>query len=202
MRPIPSFDLLAGRSSWSNPAGPSPDLRSVAVTHDGQWSLANVHVGGLGLDDEGGSWTSLIEPDADVHEVAAIEGRLAVAAAGGAGWSDDRGRTWQWTAHGLEAAYARAVALDGDMIYLSASTGPSTTSGAVYRARVGQTFEKCAGGLPESFPSTSTRARLAALAGRVVFGTVDGRVFESQDAGSTWNLVMEHLRTVSCVKLA
>jgi hypothetical protein len=201
VRPISSFDSVPGRSGWGNPGGRSPDLRSVAVADDGQW-LANVHVGGLwGSDDEGGSWTALIEPDADVHEVTTAAARLAVAAAGGAGWSDNRGHTWHWSTDGLEAPYARAVALDGETMYITASTGPSTTAGALYRATLGHRFEKCAGGLPEWFPFNIDTGSLAARAGRVAFGTNDGRVFESQDEGSSWNLVAEHLGAVRCVKL-
>ncbi len=200
-RPVSSFESVPGRAGWANPAGPSPDLRSVTTAEDGQW-LVNVHVGGLwASDDEGGSWTALIEPEADVHEVAAAGGRLAVAAAGGAGWSEDRGHTWQWSTDGLEAPYARAVALDGDTIYVTSSTGPSTTAGALYRASVGHRFEKCAGGLPASFPFNIDTGSLAARAGRVAFGTRDGRLFESRDEGSSWSTVADHLGTVQCVKL-
>lgn len=202
VRPVSSFDSVPGRTGWANPAGPAPDLRSVAIADDGQW-LANVHVGGLwGSDDEGGSWTALIEPEADVHEVTAARGRLAVAAAGGAGWSENRGATWQWSTDGLEAPYARAVALDGDTIYVTASTGPSTTAGALYRATVGRRFEKCAGGLPEWFPFNIDTGSLAARAGRVAFGTHDGHVYESQDEGTSWTVVAEHIGSVRCVKLA
>ncbi len=201
VRPISSFDSLPGRSEWENPAGPTPDLRSIAVAEDGQW-LANVHVGGVwASDDEGSSWRAVIEPAADVHEVTAAWGRVAVAAAIGAGWSENRGATWQWSTEGLAGSYARAVALDGDTIYVTASTGPSTTAGAIYRASLGKGFEKCTRGLPEWFPFNIDTGSLSARDGRVAFGTRDGTVFESKDEGSSWGVVAEHVGPVRCVKL-
>lgn len=201
VRPISSFDSLPGRAEWENPAGPTPDLRSIAVGGDGQW-LANVHVGGVwASDDEGSSWTAVIEAAADVHEVVAAGGRVAVAAAIGTGWSENRGATWQWSTEGLAASYSRAVALDGDTIYVTASTGPSTTAAALYRAKLGKRFEKCTGGLPEWFPFNIDTASLSARDGRVVFGTRDGQVFESKDEGSTWGIVAEHVGPVRCVQL-
>jgi hypothetical protein len=201
-RPVSSFDSLPGRSEWGNPAGTTPDLRSIAIAEDGQW-LASVHVGGVwASDDAGSSWRAIIEPDADVHEVTAARGRVAVAAAIGAGWSENRGATWQWSTEGLAASYARAVALDGDSIYVTASTGPSTTAGALYRARLGKSFEKCTRGLPQWFPFNIDTGALCARDGRVAFGTRDGTVFESKDEGSSWDVVAEHVGAVRCVELA
>src|SRR5208283_2632198 len=40
---LPSFDTVEGRDSWQNPAGPTPELRSIAVSSSDTW-FVNVHV--------------------------------------------------------------------------------------------------------------------------------------------------------------
>jgi hypothetical protein len=129
-----SFDTVAGRDTWQNSAAPVPDLRSIAVSSGDAW-FANVHVGGLWRSkDSGESWQNVVPPEADVHEVVTGDGGcVAVAAAIGLGWSEDDGDTWQWTTDGLHAGYSRAVALDGDIAFVTASTGPETTDGRLYR---------------------------------------------------------------------
>lgn len=155
--PLPAFDEVAGRDRWENPAAPSPDLRSLAVAPDGSW-FASVHVGGLWRTrDEGRSWTAVLPPDDDVHEVATGSGdRVVVAAARGFAWSDTGGDTWTWSADGLHASYARAVAVDGDTAYVTASTGPSTTDGRLYRAGWGSRSSSAPAACPTRSPSTST----------------------------------------------
>lgn len=197
---LSSFESVPGRGTWENPAAATPDLRSVAVTTDGTWFL-NVHVGGVWRsDDRGASWVSVIEPDADVHEVVASDGRVAVAAAAGFASSDDKGETWRWTTGGLHAAYARAVALDGDVCYVTTSTGPRTTDGRLYRGRIGEDFVQCRGGLPESFPYNLDTGSLTAADGAVALGTRDGHVFRSLDGGSSFDLIAERMRPVQVLR--
>jgi photosystem II stability/assembly factor-like uncharacterized protein len=198
-----SFDAVQGRDTWSNPASPTPDLRSIAVSGATRW-FAGVHVGGVWRsDDSGQSWHNIVEPDADVHEVVAGDGgRVAVAAAKGFGWSEDGGDTWRWTTDGLANAYARAVALDGDTAFLTTSTGPDTTDGRLYRCRLGDPFEPCSGGLPESFAFNLDTGSLAATAGQVALGTRDGRVFRSGDGGSSWELAAAGMRRVNVVRFS
>jgi len=161
-----------------------------------------VHVGGLWRsDDSGQSWRNVIPPESDVHEVVTGEnGLVAVAAAVGFGWSKDGGDTWQWMTDGLHSVYSRAVALDGDAAFLTASTGPQTTDGRVYRCRLGEAFEPCSGGLPASFPFNLDSGSLAASGGHVAFGTPNGRVFRSGDSGSTWTLEAEGMRRILVVR--
>ena len=65
---LASFDQVEGRDGWANPAGPSPDLRSIAVSESG-W-FVNVHVGGVWRStDQGESWKCVIAPESDVHEI-------------------------------------------------------------------------------------------------------------------------------------
>src|SRR4051812_19882862 len=125
---LSSFDSVPGRDEWENPANPTPDTRTLAVDAAGR-IFVNVHVGGLWLsEDEGQTWEGVVEPDADIHEVVAEDRRVVVAAAVGFGWSDD-GAAWHWTTDGLHASYARATAIDGDIVFVSASDGPFTHRG-------------------------------------------------------------------------
>ena len=198
-----SFDAVAGRNEWHNPAGPSPDLRSIAVSDADVW-FAGVHVGGVWRSkDHGESWQSVIAAEADVHEVVTGEGGcVAVAAAAGFGWSEDGGDSWQWTTDGLHAGYSRAVALDGDAAFVTASTGPDAADGRLYRCRLGEGFEPCGGGLPASFPFNLDTGSIAASAGRVALGTRNGLVFRSSDNGSTWSLAADRMRHVTVLRFA
>ncbi len=201
---LPAFDALEGRDAWQNPAGSTPDLRSIAVSSDDSHWFANVHVGGVWRsDDGGGSWRCVVQPESDVHEVVTGQNRrVAVAAAIGFGLSEDDGDTWQWTTDGLHASYSRAVALDGDTAFVTASTGPETGDGRLYRCRLGEPFEPCAGGLPESFPFNLDTGSVAAADGQVALGTRNGRVFRSSDHGSTWALAAEGMRPVRVVRFS
>jgi hypothetical protein len=201
LSPVESFDSVPGRDSWENPAGPTPDLRSLAVSSDGAW-LVNVHVGGLWRrGEQGGSFDQVIEAAADIHEVCAGEGGLvAVAAARGFGWSRDGGRSWTWTTDGLHAPYCRAVALDHETAYVSASTGPRTNDGRLYRCQIGEPLSQCSGGLAASFPFNIDTGTVAARSGEVAFGTADGHVYRSRDGGSSFELLAEHMHRVTALR--
>jgi hypothetical protein len=139
--PMQAFDDLPARTTWVNPASTQPDLRSVATT--GEHWFANVHVGGVWVSsDRGNSWQEVVPAAQDVHEIVSGEAdRLAAVSARGFGWSDDEGSTWQWTDDGLHGRYCRAVALDGDVVFVTASTGPGSRDCRLYRAEVGGRFE-------------------------------------------------------------
>jgi hypothetical protein len=198
---IPAFEAVRGRDSWENPANPTPDTRTMAVGPSRWW--VNVHVGGVwSSEDAGETWRSAIEPEADVHEVRAdVDGRVAVAAAAGFGWSEDNGETWSWTTDGLHGHYLRAVALDGDTAFVSASDGPFTQSGAVYRARLGSGFVRSEAGLPSRFEGNIDSGNLDAAYGRVAFGFED-HVYLSEDKGQTWRVAAVLPAPVIAVRLA
>lgn len=200
---VDAFEHVAGREEWENPAGVTPDLRSIAVTDAGTW-LVNVHVGGVWRStDRGAQWENVVAPPADVHEVvAAPNGRVVAAAAGGFGWSTDDGRSWDWTAQGLHASYCRAVALDGDTAYVAASTGPSTSDARLYRCRLGGVPEPCGGGLPASFPFNLDTGSLAARDGHVALGTRDGQVWRSSDGAATFEAITERVGHVLVLRFA
>ncbi len=188
LEPVAAFDRAEGRSTWYTPWGGPPDTRSIS-----EWAEAvyvNVHVGGiLRTENRGETWTPTIDIDADVHQVATAEGLVLAASAGGLAVSTDRGRTWAFRSQGLEAPYSRAVTVSGDALLVSASNGPRGGHAAVYcGALAGDELTRCRTGLPEWFDDNIDTYCLDAHPDRsfVAFGTSDGRVFASEDAGHTW----------------
>jgi len=182
---VSAFEQVPGRDHWKNPASATPDTRSMVASGDDLW--VNVHVGGLWHSgDRGESWLGVIEPGADIHEVRAENGSVAVAAAVGFGWSDDNGNTWSWSTEGLHDSYLRAVCVAGESAYVSASDGPFATRGAVYRARLGSAFVRCEEGLPEWFPDNVDTGHLDAAGGRAAIGFGD-EVHVSEDGGESWH---------------
>ncbi len=188
LEPVGAFDEARGRSSWYTPWGGPPDTRSIA-----EWDEAvyvNVHVGGiLRSEDRGETWTPTIDIDADVHQVTTAEGLVLAACAGGLAVSADRGSTWTLRSDGLDAPYSRAIAVCGDAVLLSASNGPRGGRSAIYRGDLsGGALERCGTGLPESFNDNIDSYCLDAPpeGPLAAFGTSDGRVFTSEDAGTSW----------------
>ncbi len=201
LAPVESFDRIATRDGWYTPWGEPPDTRSLAASEAG--ILVNVHVGGVWLQGADDGWEEVVSVDADTHQVVADvdQGVAAAAAAIGFGRSLDGGVTWDWTADGLHATYCRAVAIAGDTALVTASTGPTTRQGAVYRRplRGGGPFAKAHTGLPEWFPFNLDTFQLAAAGDEVVLGTEEGRVYRSSDAGASWELAADGLPPVHAV---
>ena len=117
---------------------------------------ANVHVGGvLRSRDRGRSWQPTIDIHADVHQVDfdSGSGLLLAASLGGLAVSEDRGESWAFNTKGLHASYCRAVAVTGETVLVTASTGPFTNRAALYRIPLpaDKAFEKCDAGLPKWF---------------------------------------------------
>ena len=200
---LTSFDGAQGRERWYTPWGMPPDTRSLSGAPDGVL-FANVHVGGI-LRARGphGAWEPTIDIDADVHQVLADParaGHVVAATALGLAESLDRGDTWRFITDGLHAAYARAVALDGDEVFMSASVGPRGGRAAVYRRPSGEmAFVRSTGGLPEWFEQNIDSHCLAAGGGMVVFGAEGGRLFVSGDAGASWRDAGTTYPEITCV---
>jgi photosystem II stability/assembly factor-like uncharacterized protein len=207
LEPVESFDQAKGREDWYTPWGGPPDVRSMSRGPDGVIH-ANVHVGGIVRSaDDGSSWEPTIDIDADVHQVLAPPGhpRLVVAAcARGLVGSDDGGETWRYEREGLHSSYCRAVAVGNGTLYLSSSAGPRGGRAALYRIQISSrgSFEKCADGLPEWFESNIDSGCVAAEGDEVAFGTHEGEVFGSTDAGRTWESWATGLSPVRCVAFA
>jgi hypothetical protein len=203
---VASFDDAEGRDAWYTPWGGPPDTRSLTASSDGT-VYANVHVGGiLRAEDPAGTWTPTIDVDADVHQVLAdpTDPRHVVAATAlGLAESRDAGGTWTFVTEGLHASYARAVALDDERLFLSASTGPRGGRAALYRRDAGaDRFERCEDGLDEWFAGNIDSHCLAASGGTILFGTEDGRAFLSDDLGDRWREVLGDGPRVTCVGVA
>ena len=206
LEPVSAFDATEGRDTWYTPWGDPADVRSIASALDGTIHV-NVHVGGVARSrDRGRSWTPTLDIEEDVHQVLAHPTRgdvVLVAAAEGFGVSRDGGNTWQMVTAGLPAHYLRAVAVSDETVLVSASTGPGGRRSALYRKRLDgdDAFERCRDGLPTWFDANIDTACLAAAGPVVVFGTEDGRVFQSLDGGARWEIRAKGLPSVTSVTL-
>jgi hypothetical protein len=204
---VSAFDEADGRDGWYTPWGGPPETRSLAAAADGT-IYANVHVGGIVRSGDGGAtWRPTIDVDADVHQVlVAPGGDVLAATAYGLARSLDGGATWTFSTEGLHARYSRAVAVAGDWLLLSASTGPSTHRAAVYRrpldAPDDAAFERCGAGLPEWFDGNVDTRCLVAAGERAALATQDGAVYVSDDAGATWRAARSGLGRVTCLAVA
>jgi hypothetical protein len=205
VEPVESFESVPGREEWYTPWGDPADVRSIAVAGDGTLHV-NVHVGGVVRSRDGGqAWAPTLDIEVDVHQVVAHPARagvVLVAAYDGFGVSRDGGETWDFVTDGMHAHYARAVAVAGESVLVSASTGPGGRRSALYRKPLDAAvaFERCADGLPWLDDNIDTGC-LDADGPLVVFGTDDGRVFRSLDGGARWGLVAKGLPRVTAVTI-
>lgn len=201
---VPGFDEAPGRDQWHTPWGGPPDVRSLATDRNGN-VYVNVHVGGVLRSVNGGrEWAETMDISADVHEVTTHPGQPGVcfaAAAIGLGVSTDGAASWDWVTTGLHAVYCRAVAVTGDHLLVSASTGPGGRRAAVYRtsAAVPTSLERCSAGLPEWFPDNIDTFCLAGSGDLSVIGSSDGSVYASADGGDSWEAVGGGLTGLRCV---
>jgi hypothetical protein len=209
LRRLEPFDQVEGRDGWYTPWGGPPDVRSIAVGADGAlW--VNVHVGGIPTSPDGGrTWRPTIDVDADVHQVVAHPddpGRVLAATARGLADSADAGASWTYLTAGMHASYCRAVALAGDTVVVSSSTGPRGGRATLYRrpldAPAEEPSQRCRDGLPEWFEGNVDTACVDARGPVVAFGTAAGEVFASGDAGATWERVAGGLPPVRCLLLS
>jgi hypothetical protein len=203
---LDGFDAAEGRDAWYTPWGGPPDTRSLTRSADGL-VFANVHVGGiLRASQPDGTWEPTIDIDADVHQVLADPvdpAHVVAATARGLAESTDAGTSWRSVTDGLHAPYARAVALDGGRLFLSASTGPRGGRAAVYRRDAGtDAFSRCDGSLPEWFPGNVDSHCLSAGGGTAMFATEEGQIFLSEGGGDTWRSVLDGSARITCVGVA
>jgi photosystem II stability/assembly factor-like uncharacterized protein len=206
--PVDPFDRVEQRGKWYTPWGGPPDSRSMAVDAAGT-IYVNVHVGGIVRSRDGGmTWEPTIDVDADVHQVIAVEGRpglVLAASAEGLASSDDSGETWTFHTDGLHGSYCRAVAVAGETLLVSASEGHRGRRAAIYRrplAEPREPFEKCVQGLPGWFGSNIDSHCLAAAGSIAGFGTEDGAIYLSTDAGEAWESAGTGLPPIRCLALS
>jgi hypothetical protein len=193
------FATAPGRDRWYTPWGGPPDVRSMAVDAAGHLYV-NVHVGGILRYDADGI-APTIDQDSDVHQVIAHpskEGIVLAACARGMAQSSN-GRDFDFRAEGLHAPYCRAVAIVGDVVLLSASTGPRTSRARLYRGSLlGGPFQECRDGLPEWFDDNLDTHCLAVVDGSVFAGH-HGTLWRSDDQGGQWDEVASGLPDVTCL---
>jgi hypothetical protein len=203
---VDGFETVDGREAWYTPWGDPADVRSMAVAVDGALHV-NVHVGGVVRSRDGGaSWAPTVDIEQDVHQVVAHPKDRAVvlvASAEGFGVSRDGGDRWTFSTAGLHAHYCRAVAVADEHVLLSVATGFHGRRSALYRRPLdGARFERCRAGLPDWFDDNIDTGCLAAAGALVVFGTGDGRVYRSLDAGASFSLALKGLPPISSLALA
>jgi hypothetical protein len=201
---VEAFDTAEGRNAWHTPWGGPPDVRSMTAGVDALY--VNVHVGGiLASLDNGHTWAPTgLDIDTDVHQVLAIDHVvLAALGHGGLACSKDAGQSWTVTTRGLHSSYCRAVAAADESVLLSASTGPRTRQAALYRGCVGgDDFERCQSGLPQWFTTNIDSGCLVMEKMNAAFGTDDGSVFVSTDAGASWTQAVGKLPPVTVLQYA
>jgi photosystem II stability/assembly factor-like uncharacterized protein len=124
---------------------------------------------------------------------------LASIHVGGIPRSDDGGRTWRMSADGLHASYCRAVAVTADAVILSASEGPRGRTSALYRRGLNATgpFERITDWIDGNVDTHALDAR----DDQVVYGTRTGTVWQSLDAGTTWDRLFDDLAPVTSLSL-
>ncbi|MGV2829192.1 WD40/YVTN/BNR-like repeat-containing protein [Myxosarcina sp. GI1(2024)] len=203
---IDSFDHIEDRSKWYTPWGDPPAVRTLAMSSQNDLYV-NVHVGGiLRSTDWGKSWQPTINLEADVHQVITVDSHpnLVLAATGrGLAISRDKGNSWQFERDGLHSSYARAVAVCDNQILMSVSDGPRGCRAAIYRLPLAGSgrFEKCQQGLPQWFSGNINTKNLVALENTAAFGTNEGDIFVSENAGSTWKQLVTGLSSINCLGL-
>src|SRR2546426_334312 len=109
----------------------------------------------------------------------------------------------EWYTPWGDPADVRSIASATDAVLVSAATGPRGRRSALYRKRLDGDgpFERCRDGLPTWFDGNIDTACLAAAGPVVVFGTEDGCVFQSLDAGERWRILVKGLPPVTCLLL-
>jgi len=200
---LDAFESAPGRDEWFTPWGGPPDVRSLAEDDRGTL-YCNVHVGGILRSDDGGaSWTPTIEIRSDVHEVTTAADKVIAATAWGLASSTDEGGSWEFDDGSLHATYARAVVVAGDVVVMSASSGPRGDASTLYRRSLDApgSFVRCGGELPEWFSDNVDTGCLAASGETVAFGTENGELFLSDNSGETFTRVAGNLASVRWVEL-
>ena len=184
---VESFENVEGRERWFTPWGGPPDVRSIAAGAGGELYV-NVHVGGIVKGDGAASWEPTLDISADVHEVKVAGDRIVAACAVGLAESGDGGYAWSYDDEGLHETYARAIAVAGDVLLMSVSEGPRGGDAAIYSQPLdgSSAFRRC--DLP-SFRDNIDTGCLEARGASVMFGTKEGDVFHSPDAGLTWSKI-------------
>ena len=193
------FAAAPGRDRWYTPWGGPADVRSLTLDADHTLYI-NVHVGGILRYDNTGP-VPVLDIEADAHQVAAhptLKGAIFAATALGLAQSRN-GHDFNFRTGGLHAHYCRAVVVLEDRVLVSASTGPSTRRGRLYRGDLWEgPLEPVGDGLPEWFEGNLNTHCLAVVNGTVYAG-FDDTVWASADVGATWQEAASGLPRITCL---
>lgn len=193
------FGTAPGRDTWYTPWGGPPTVRSMTLDAD-RTLYVNVHVGGmLRYDDTG--LIPTVDIDSDVHQVDAHPSRQGVVfAATGRGLAGTHnGHDFEFRAEGLHAPYCRGVLVLEDQVLVSASTGPDTERGRLYRAELdGGPLQPLTEGLPPWFEGNIDTHCLAVRADAIYLAFGD-TVWASIDDGDTWVVAGVGLGKITCL---
>lgn len=193
------FADAPGRDSWHTPWGGPPDVRSMTLSSD-RTLYINVHVGGILRYDNTGL-VPTIDIGSDVHQVASHpsrEGQIFAACAYGLATSHD-GHDFEIRSHGLHARYCRAVAVAEDVVYVSASTGPTTSRGRVYRTDIKDgALAPLTTGLPDWFDDNVNTHCVLVKDDLVCIGFGD-TVWVSEDGGDSFTKLVTGLSKITCL---
>jgi photosystem II stability/assembly factor-like uncharacterized protein len=192
-------------AGWHVPWGPAKGhVRTPAWDRrDPRRIYLPIEVGGVMRTEDGGETWENVRGGIhdDVHALAVSPEQNAVLYAAtrtGFGRSEDHGRTWQPLTAGLEHLYCRTIALDPanpERLYTAgASAGPGAwrrptgAETALFRSDDGaRSWRRLRGGLPESFrPYVDALVTDPQTPDAVAFGTNDGEVYLSRNAGERW----------------
>jgi hypothetical protein len=193
------FTNAPGRDSWYTPWGAPADLRSMTVDAD-HTLYVNVHVGGVLRYDNTGVVPTL-DIDADVHQVAAHptqKGAIFAATAHGLAHSHN-GHDFEFRTEGLHASYCRAVLVLENAVLISASTGPGSNQGRLYKGGLWEgAFVPVSKGLPEWFDE-NLNTHCIVVKEDSVFAGLGNTVWRSNDSGDTWTVITGDLPTITCL---
>lgn len=193
------FADAPGRDTWYTPWGAPANVRSMAVDADHTLYI-NVHVGGVLRYDNTGV-VPTIDLHTDVHQVATHpteKGAVFAACAYGLAVSHN-GHDFDVRDDGLHAAYCRAVAVLGDRVLVSASTGPRSNRARLYRGDLWSgEFEPLTTGLPEWFETNLNTHCVVVRDGSVYTGQ-GNTVWRSDDEGDTWDVAASGLDRITCI---
>jgi photosystem II stability/assembly factor-like uncharacterized protein len=195
------FRRIPGRFLWFAPAEPpTAYVQAIAtVADDATVVVAGIEAGAVVRSaDAGATWRGhRAGAMRDCHCLAAhpcSPGWFYEAGWGGGAVSSDGGEHWSRPA-GLDRRYAWAVAadpVDPTLWYLSAAPGPlrahsDRASAAIYRSRAGGPWQRLAGGLPDPLHAMPYVLIPGPAPCQLVAGLASGELWETYDAGETWN---------------
>jgi len=206
---ITSFDEVSGRSNWTTPGGWAPDVRSLALDHNGT-IYADIHVGWIVRSTDGGvTWEQVTEGlDKDVHQVNSHpteNGIVTAATARGFYISQDSGMSFKKRWDGFRQTYQRATDwfVGSDTILVSVSDGPHSNNARLYRSEDHGVNWKRVQDIPDKISTNINTYQITTADTGLGFVIVENSsIYQTKDHGKTWQVLVEDLpKTYQVVEL-